>query len=190
MDRVLLDAGWKLVVARGVIGVVFGMLAIFWPVTTGLALVMLWGFWALFEGISALAQAVRVTTGVARLGFTLLGLAGLVAAVLAIFSPKLTATTLTAILGLWLIVRGAIEGIAAFTRDLVTSPWLFLPGAALSVLLGVFFLANPGRAAVGIAVLLGLIAVAWGGVFIASGLLLRPRSAVEGQDGLAARPES
>jgi uncharacterized membrane protein HdeD (DUF308 family) len=48
-----------------------------------------------------------------------------------------------------------------------------LLSAALSILLGVFFVANPGRGAVGIAVLLGLIALAWGVVFVVAGLLIR-----------------
>jgi uncharacterized membrane protein HdeD (DUF308 family) len=163
----------KTLVIRGVAGAVFGVVAVVWPITTGLALVMLWGFWALFEGVSALAQAFRANPGQTRLAYVVLGLAGLAAAFLAISSPGLAATSLTWVLGLWLIVRGVVEAVAAFHRDLVTARWLFLPGAALSVALGVLFLANPGRAAVGIAVLLGMIAITWGFVFIASGLLLR-----------------
>jgi uncharacterized membrane protein HdeD (DUF308 family) len=174
MDRNLLAAERTVVLVRGVAGVLFGTLAVIWPVRTGIALVMLWGFWALFEGIGALAQAFRASAGRPRLDYVLLGLTSLVAAFLAIFSPRLTATSLTWILGVWLVVRGILEAISAFTRELVTPRWLFLPGAALSVLLGVFFMANPGRAAVGVAVLLGTIAIGWGLVFIAAGLLLRP----------------
>jgi uncharacterized membrane protein HdeD (DUF308 family) len=182
MDRNLVAAERTLVLIRGVVGVIFGTLAVVWPITTGLAFVMLWGFWALFEGIGALTQAFRASTGRPRLDYLLLGLAGLVAAFLAILSPKLTATSLTWVLGLWLIIRGILEAISAFTHELVTPRWLFLPGAALSVLLGVFFIANPGRAAVGVAVLLGIIAIAWGLVFIASGLLLpRTSSAMTGE---------
>lgn len=158
---------------RGAAGVVFGVLAVVWPVTTGLALVLLWGCWALFEGIGALVQAFQVSPGQSRLAYLLLGLAGLAAALLAISSPGLTATTLTWILGLWLILRGLFEAVAAFRREVVTARWLFLPGAVLSAVLGVLFVTNPGRAAVGIAVLLGTMAIAWGLVFLASGLLLR-----------------
>ncbi|MEI8412252.1 MULTISPECIES: hypothetical protein [unclassified Kribbella] len=43
--------------------------------------------------------------------------------------------------------------------------------AALSILLGVFFVANCG--AVGIAVWLGLITLCWGVVFVVTGFLLR-----------------
>jgi len=167
------DVGWKVLIARGVIGVVFGIVAIVWPVETVTALVVLWGIWALVEGISCLVQAARPEPGASRLVSVLLGVVGLVAAFFAIFSPQVTAETLTWILGLWLIIRGLFEVLGAFSNSLLAPRWLILLSAALSILLGIFFVANPGRAAVGVAVLLGLTAVAWGIVFVVVGLLAR-----------------
>jgi uncharacterized membrane protein HdeD (DUF308 family) len=167
------DAGWKVLVARGVIGVVFGILAVVWPVSTVTALMVLWGIWALVEGISCLVQATRPETTGHRLGSVVLGVVGLVAAFFAIFSPQVTAETLTWIVGIWLVIRGLFEVIGAFSNSLLAPRWLILLSAALSILLGVFFVANPGRGAVGIAVLLGIIALAWGIVFVAAGLLIR-----------------
>ena len=37
----MLTAGWKMLVVRGVIGIVFGILAIVWPLETAVAL--MWG---------------------------------------------------------------------------------------------------------------------------------------------------
>ena len=51
MDRDWFAVGWKMLVVRGVIGMVFGILAIVWPLETATALALLWGFWALFDGI-------------------------------------------------------------------------------------------------------------------------------------------
>jgi uncharacterized membrane protein HdeD (DUF308 family) len=167
------DVGWKMLIARGVIGVVFGIVAIVWPVSTVTALVVLWGIWALVEGISCLVQAARPEPGASRLFSVVLGLVGLVVAFFAIFSPQVTAETLTWILGLWLIIRGLFEVVGAFGSSLLAPRWLLLGSAALSILLGAFFLANPGRGAVGIAVLLGIIALAWGIVFVIAGLLIR-----------------
>jgi uncharacterized membrane protein HdeD (DUF308 family) len=171
------DIGWKALIARGAIGVVFGILAIVWPVSTATALVVLWGIWALVEGISLLVQAVRPEPGASRLLSVVLGLVALVAAFFAIFSPQVTAETLTWILGLWLIIRGLFEVVGAFGSSLLAPRWLLLASAALSILLGVFFCANPGRGAVGIAVLLGIIALAWGIVFVVAGLLIRREAA-------------
>lgn len=174
-ERGLLDIGWKMLMVRGASGVIFGIVAMVWPLSTALALTVLWGFWALAEGLGVSVQAARsdLFSPAGRIGLTVLGLAGIVAAFFAIFSPHVTAKTVTWILGVWLIVRGLLEVMAVFGSRLRTTRWMLLPGAALSVLLGIFFVVNPGRAAVGIAVLLGIIALAWGLVYLAAGLIAR-----------------
>jgi uncharacterized membrane protein HdeD (DUF308 family) len=173
MDRDLFTASWKMLVVRGVVGIVFGILAIAWPIETAIALMVLWGFWALMEGISSLMQAFRSKTQESRLGLAVMGVIAVIAAFFLIFSPDVAATTLTWIFGIWLIIRGLFEVFAAFSSYRLTSRWLLLLGAALSILLGVFFVVNPGRGAVGIAVWLGLIALCWGVVYVAMGLILR-----------------
>lgn len=177
MDRELFTSSWKMMVVRGAVGIVFGILAIAWPIETAIALVLLWGFWVLLEGISLLVQAFRPSTEGSRLGPACLGVIAVIVALLAIFSPGVTAQTLTWIVGLWLIVRGVFEAFTAFSSYRLTPRWLLLLGAALSVLLGVFFVANPGRGAVGIAVWLGLMALCWGVVLVVTGLMLRRQHA-------------
>jgi uncharacterized membrane protein HdeD (DUF308 family) len=51
MERDWFAVGWKTLVVRGVIGMVFGILAIVWPLETATALALLWSFWALLDGI-------------------------------------------------------------------------------------------------------------------------------------------
>lgn len=177
MDRELFTTSWKMMVVRGAVAIVFGILAIAWPIETGLALMLLWGFWALLEGISLLVQAFQSSTQGSRLGRGVLGVIAVIVAFFAIFSPGVTAQTLTWIFGIWLIVRGLSEIFTAFSSYRLTPRWLLLVGAALSILLGVFFVANPGRAAVGIAVWLGLMALCWGLVFVVSGFMLRRQHA-------------
>ncbi|MEU4191650.1 DUF308 domain-containing protein [Kribbella sp. NPDC026611] len=185
-QRGLLGAGWKVLTARGIIGVIFGVVAIVWPASTALALTILWGFWALAEGLGISVEAARseLFSPAGRLGLTLLGLLGIIAAFFAIFSPHVTAKTVTWILGIWLIVRGVLEMTAVFGSRLRTSRWMLVPGAALSVLLGLFFVLNPGRAAVGIAVLLGTIALAWGLVYLAAGQMARRELAARTTGGV------
>ena len=173
MDRELFTSSWKMLVVRGAIGIVFGILAVVWPIETAIALMVLLGFWVLLEGISLLVQAFQSKTQGSRLGRALLGVAAVIVAFFAIFSPGVTAQTLTWIVGIWLIVRGVVEVVAAFSSYRLTPRWLLLVGAALSILLGAFLVANPGRGAVGIAVWLGLIALCWGLVFVLMGLVQR-----------------
>ncbi len=169
-----LSVGWKMLVVRGAIGIVFGILAIAWPLSTAIALALLWGFWALMDGIGSLAQAFRPeSSGGGRLWLIMMGVIALVAAFFAIFSPAMTAVTLTWILGIWLIVRGVFEAIGAFGSNRSTPRWLLLLSAALSILIGILFAANPGAGAVTIATWLGIAALAWGAVFVLGGLAVR-----------------
>jgi uncharacterized membrane protein HdeD (DUF308 family) len=119
-----------------------------------------------------LVQAMRSTSQGNRLGPASLGVIAVIVAFFAIFSPGVTAQTLTWIVGIWLIVRGVFEVFTAFSSYQLTPRWMLLVGAGLSILLGVFFVANPGRGAVGIAVWLGLMALCWGVVPVVAGLML------------------
>jgi uncharacterized membrane protein HdeD (DUF308 family) len=184
MTQNWLSLSWKLLLVRGVIAVVFGIVAIAWPLETAIALAVVWGFWALFDGIGSLVQAFEPgTPGSARLLLVLMGVIALVAAFFAIFSPAVTATALTWILGIWLIVRGCFEafGALASTRD--APRWLLLLGAAVDLLLGILFVANPGRSVVGIATVLGLVALAWGVVFLVTAYFTR--GVAKGAEGAA-----
>ena len=88
MDRELFTSSWKMLVVRGAIGIVFGILAVVWPIETALALVLLWGFWALVEGISLLVEAFQSKTQGSRLGRALLGVITVIAAFLAIMASQ------------------------------------------------------------------------------------------------------
>jgi uncharacterized membrane protein HdeD (DUF308 family) len=173
MERDWLNVGWKMLLVRGVIAVLFGIVAIAWPISTAIALALLWGFWALFDGIGSLVQAFQPESRGGRVWLVIMGLIALVAAFFAIFSPAVTAVALTWILGIWLIVRGVFEAIGAFSSSSPLPRWLLLVGAALSLILGLLFVFNPGRAVVAIAVWLGVAAIIWGGVFVAMAIAIR-----------------
>ena len=170
-----LEANWKLSVMRGVLGIVFGIVAMVWPVETIVTLVVLWGIWALVDGISALAGAFRAEGGLATTVLALTGVLALVVAFFAIFRPGMTGTALTWLLGIWLIVRGVIDAVATIAGYLPGSKLLSFLGAGLSIVAGVIFVANPGGAAVAVAFWVGLIALLWGVVFLVVGLITRSK---------------
>ncbi|MFC6162239.1 HdeD family acid-resistance protein [Kribbella sp. NPDC058693] len=173
MERDWLTLGWKMLLVRGAIGIIFGILAIVWPIHTAIALALLWGIWALVDGIGSIAQAFQPESKGSRLWLVTLGVIALIAAFFAITSPGMAATTLTWILGIWLIVRGIFELAGAFSSQQVVPRWLLVLSGLLSILIGVLFAANPGAGAVSVAVVLGVTALVWGVVLIGVGFSVR-----------------
>jgi uncharacterized membrane protein HdeD (DUF308 family) len=168
-----LSLAWKVLVARGIAGLVMGLVILVWPGETILAFVVVWGIWALIDGIGSLAQGFGSDPSGPRWIHLLMGVASLVVAGFAIFSPSVTATTLTWLLGVWLLLRGVTEFAGALIGRAGQSRSLLIASGVVDLALGVLFAANPGRSAVGLAVVLGLVSMLWGLAFVVIGIVVR-----------------
>jgi uncharacterized membrane protein HdeD (DUF308 family) len=170
-----LDASWKAILVRGVLAVGFGVLAMAWPKLPLLTFVLLWGAWALLDGIAAIVAAFRGGSTGQRVLAALIGVVAIAAGLLAFFRPGLTVSALVWLLGIWLIARGVVELIGAFTAS-GSARWIIVLLAAVDLVLGILLVLNPGRSALAIAWALGLLAVLWGLVFIALAFAVRKTS--------------
>ncbi|HSE72296.1 MAG TPA: HdeD family acid-resistance protein [Nocardioidaceae bacterium] len=173
MNTDWLVLGYRLLIVRGILGIIFGVVAMAWPVETIVVLAVLWGIWALVDGIGAIVQAFSPETTVGRVWLVVMGAVGIIAGLFGMFSPQLAATVLTWVLGIWLVVRGLFELFGAFSSSREAPRWLLVTGGGLSVVLGALFVANPGASAVAIAFWLGLVALAWGIVLLVVGFVVR-----------------
>ncbi|MGV1009783.1 MAG: HdeD family acid-resistance protein [Dermatophilaceae bacterium] len=174
MERDWAVLGWKMLVTRGVLAIVFGLVAMFWPTGTVIALALLWGIWALIDGIGSIWQAFRPEAkGQGRAWLIVMGVIAVLAGLLVIIHPGIAVAALTWILGIWLIIRGVIELVGAFSSTITVPRWLLVVSGALSLVLGVLFVVNPETGAVAIAFWLGLVALIWGVVFLGLGLAVR-----------------
>lgn len=174
---------WKVSAARGVLGVIFGLVLVIWP-TTALLLVLLWGIFVLVDGIGWLATGFgKEQSGATRAASIALGVAALVAAVFAIFRPGVTVAALFILLGIWLFVRGvASAALGLFAARGRTRVWVVL-GGLLDVAIGVLFFLNPAGSASFIVVLIGIGVILWGVVFLLLAYFLRkfPEDVVAGE---------
>ncbi len=178
MPKDLLTAAWKLLLLRGVIGIVLGIVLVAWPQATIAVLMVLVGIWALVDGIGLAAQVFAKGAGIGqRVLFGVMALVALVVALVAIFSPDKAASAITWLVGIWLLVRGLFELVGAFSSTVTAPRWLLVVGALLDLVLGWLFVTNPGTAAVAVAFLIGVLAIAWGVVFVV--LAVAARSATK-----------
>jgi uncharacterized membrane protein HdeD (DUF308 family) len=161
-----LQRGWWLILLRGVLAVAFGIMALVWPGITVLALVFVWGVYAVVDGISEIGLAMRGGQGLTSAGrwaLGLLGLLGVAAGVIAFVWPAITALALAYLIGFWAILTGILEIAAAIRlRDEIENEWLMGVSGALSVILGLILIIAPGAGALGLVAVIAVFAIAWG----------------------------
>src|ERR1700676_3919024 len=87
----LLAQNWWAFALRGVLGIIFGLIAIFYPGVTMLSLVLVFSAYALVDGIFAIVAAVRAMRQHERWGYLLLeGIVSIMAAAIAFLWPGIT----------------------------------------------------------------------------------------------------
>jgi len=176
----LITLRWTALLTRGLIGIAFGIIAMAWPEETVTVLVVLWGCWALIDGIVTMF-AVRAVPGTGpKVVAILAGVVALVIALFAIARPGVAATAITWFLGVWLVVRGILEIVEAFSTDVPNGRWALVAGGVLDGVIGVLFMANPGSAILGIAWILGLLALLWGCVAVGLAFFVRKAAPPDG----------
>jgi uncharacterized membrane protein HdeD (DUF308 family) len=172
--------GATLLLVRGIVGVVIGIVAFAWPGVTIAALVVIFGVYALIDGVTNLMLGLTRRTAHGRAWVhALQGIVGIAAGVLTFVWPGVTALVLIFFIASWAIVTGAIEVAAAIKlRKEISGEWMLALSGLLSIAFGVLVFAFPFAGAVGISWVLGTYAIIGGVVLIALGVRLRSMVAV------------
>jgi len=159
---------WWLMAIRGLLAVLFGLAAIVWPRLTLFVLVILFGAYALVDGVVAVIVSFQERKNVRQWWVVLLGgIAGIIAGVLTFVWPAITALVLLYLIAAWAIVTGILEIAAAFSRRLpIAHEWTLVLAGILSVLFGVLLAILPGVGLLSLVWLIGIYALAFGVVLI------------------------
>ncbi len=171
----VLTRNWRLVVLRGVVAILFGILTFFNPGITLTVLVLLFGAYALLDGTFLIALAIANRRGEPRWVALLLGgLLGAAIGVVTFVSPALTAVALLALIATWAIVLGVAEIVAAIRlRKEITNEWLFIVAGIVAVAFGAMLFYAPGAGTLAMVLWIGAYALVSGVLLIAFGLRLR-----------------
>ena len=148
--RDALAQSWWLVLLRGIAAILFGILAFIWPGLTLLTLTFLWGAFALADGALSLWAGISGKGGAIapRWWLAVVGIAGIIAGLLAFFWPGTTALVLLMFIAIWSIVIGVLEiwGAIQLRKEIEGEWWLIL-GGLVSIAFGVLLLVRPGAGA-------------------------------------------
>ncbi|MEU6859823.1 HdeD family acid-resistance protein [Glycomyces sp. NPDC046736] len=169
---VLLAKNWGWVLARGIFTIIFGAMAIFWPDITILAFVILFGAYAIVDGVTGIVMGMRRDSGRGFLIF--MGILGVIAGLIALLWPGITAVALLWVIAIWAIVIGVASIVSGFglSRD-AGGRWLFILTGLAAVILGIVLLAKPGEGAVALVVTIGFFAIIWGLLTVFTSIRLR-----------------
>lgn len=169
---------WVPMAVRGVLSLGFGVVALLWPGITVLALALLFGAWALLDGVSFLIAAVRAGRARASwrewLPFLVAGVFGLAAAVVTVFWPAITVLALAVLAAALLIGVGVMEIVFAIRlRKAIRGELFMIFAGVLSVLAGLAIAIWPVRGILALTLMLGAYAIVGGILLVVASIRLR-----------------
>jgi uncharacterized membrane protein HdeD (DUF308 family) len=168
----LLARHWWALALRGVFAVLFGLLTFLIPGITLLTLVLLFGAYAILDGIFDIVSAVRAPGR--HWPLVLEGVVGIIIGILTFLWPGITTMVLLYLTAFWAIFTGVLEIVAGIRlREVIANEWLLILMGVLSVLFGFLILIFPGAGALAIVIWIGAYALLFGIMLIALAFLLR-----------------
>ena len=171
----LLSRHWWVFLVRGLLAILFGVVAFARPGLTLVSLVYLFGAWALISGLFAVFGAFAARKGHREWWIMLLtGLLGIAVGILTFRNPGITAISLLWYIAFWSIFTGLVEIFEAFRlrKEIRGEGWLMLAGAA-SVVFGVLVLAYPGAGALALITIIAAYAIVFGVILVVASMRLK-----------------
>jgi uncharacterized membrane protein HdeD (DUF308 family) len=170
----VLAKDWWLLALRGLLGVIFGIIALVMPVATILALVLLFSAYMLVDGCFALYAAVRAMRRHDSWGMALLqGIASIGTGVIAFLWPGITVVAFVLLLAAWSIVSGCLMLAAARNVEGGYGRGWLIFGGIISLLYGFLMILSPLLGAVVLTWWLGAYSLVFGAALIVLAFRLR-----------------
>jgi uncharacterized membrane protein HdeD (DUF308 family) len=173
----VLARNWWLLLLRGIIAIIFGVLTFAWPGITLLTLIIFYGAYALIDGIFSIGAAFRGGNAASRWWLILIGILGIAAGLFTFMWPGLTALVLATLIGFWSLIHGIFEIVGAIKiRKQIDNEWWLVLSGVLSVLFGLLMLFRPGAGALALVWVIGAYAIIFGILLVAFAFRLKRHS--------------
>jgi uncharacterized membrane protein HdeD (DUF308 family) len=173
-----LSRNWWLLLLRGIAAIIFGVLTFVWPGITLLTLVLLYGAYALVDGVLAIVAAITGDAPAPRWWLAIVGLLGILVGILTFVWPGITAVVLLLFIAGWAIATGILQIVGAIRlRKEIDNEWLLIASGVLSVLFGLILVVQPGAGALALLYVIGFYAVLYGILLVGFSLRLRRHAA-------------
>jgi uncharacterized membrane protein HdeD (DUF308 family) len=143
MSAVLAENWWAIAI-RGVLAVLFGVIAFAVPVATMLSLVLLFSAYMLVDGVFAIIAAVRAGRRRDRWGLLVLeGIVDIITAAIAVLWPGITVLAFVLLVAAWALVSGGLMFAAAFSLNRDHGRWWLALGGIVSIIYAALLIIAP-----------------------------------------------
>ena len=166
---------WVFAIVRGVLAIIFGLIALFAPIATAIVLAILIGVFAIVTGVFDIIEAIRHRGSSSMVLRIVLGAVSILFGILVLIWPGISLAILVIMVGVWAIVTGILQVMSSVRhRAIPDSGWVWgIIGGALTILFGIVVLIWPRTGVVAIIWIIGIWAVVWGITLIVLGVQLR-----------------
>ena len=166
---------WVFAIVRGVLAIIFGLIALFAPIATAIVLAILIGVFAIVTGVFDIIEAIRHRGSSSMVLRIVLGAVSILFGILVLIWPGISLAILVIMVGVWAIVTGILQVMSSVRhRAIPDSGWVWgIIGGALTILFGIVVLIWPRTGLVAIIWIIGIWAVVWGITLIVLGVQLR-----------------
>lgn len=171
----MLASNGDMFLVRGILAILFGIATLLMPGITLIVLVALFGAYALVDGAILSVIAIKGRQGHPDWWLMLLaGLVGVVAGVVTLMWPGITAASLFYLIVAWAIATGIFEAIYAIHfRNEIKGEWLLVLDGVFSVAFGILLIAQPVAGALAVVWMIGVYAIANGVMLVVLAFRLR-----------------
>jgi uncharacterized membrane protein HdeD (DUF308 family) len=173
MAAILIGNWWALAV-RGVVAILFAIIAFIKPGITAEVVILLFGAYAFIDGIFALVAALRAARRHGRSGALLLeGILNIVIGIIVFLLPGPALVALIYLIALWAIITGVALMAAGIALIRLSGEWLLVVSGLLSILLGIVLVVQPAAGVVALSWWLGAYALLFGIALLSAAFRIR-----------------
>ena len=173
MAAVMVGNWWALAL-RGVVAILFALIAFFLPGITAAALILLFGAYALVDGVFALIAGLRAARHHGRSGPLLLeGILNILIGTIVFLWPGPALVALIYLIAIWAVISGIALIAAGMALIRHSGEWLLVLSGVISVLLGIILFVQPAAGVVALSWWLGFYALLFGITLVATAFRIR-----------------